>query len=186
MIPPNGATIHACPQGSRANKETRSPRGGAPRPSGDPVAGIATGRSFVTEAHQDPDLHHDIESITEALLAQAAGGQLSSAEVGRSLERAQIPPSQATTVIRALTDAGVLVLDGTLTKRAAVLAARSATAASKATTVKAVPDDTPDDTPPAKAARATRSRSAKLAAVPDAVDEPAEDGDATAKVAKAA
>ena len=53
------------------------------------AAGLATGRSFVTETRQDPDLRRsgaDVQSITDALIAHAAasGGQLTSTEVGAS------------------------------------------------------------------------------------------------------
>src|SRR5690606_27107464 len=50
-----------------------------------------TERSFVTETRQDPDLRRlgaDVQSITDALIAQAAteGGQLSPDDVGDRLE----------------------------------------------------------------------------------------------------
>jgi RNA polymerase primary sigma factor len=153
----------------------------------------------VTETRQDPDLHNnaalrenpapgaDIQSITEALLTRAAnsGGQLTSAEVGASLEQAQVPPAEAKRVVRALTEAGVLVFDGTRPSRARVVAARAATAASKTTTVKAGPDaETTADAPATKATKASRSKPAKLAAVPDAdVETAVDDADEGAKPA---
>ncbi len=103
----------------------------------------------------------DVQSITEALLAHAAGagGQLSSAEVGLRLEAAQVTPAQAKKVLRALTQSGAVAVDGSTalspsSGRAAartsgrsaparVAAARSATAASRATTVKAETGDAP-------------------------------------------
>jgi RNA polymerase primary sigma factor len=105
----------------------------------------------VTETRQDPDLRHigaDVQSITDALLAHAAssGGTLTSAEVGRRLEEAAVTPAQAKKLVRTLAEAGVLVFEATpqsRTKTAArggstrVVAARAATAASRATTVKA-------------------------------------------------
>jgi len=153
----------------------------------------------VTETRQDPDLRNDaalrenpapgadIQSITEALLSRAAssGGQLTSAEVGGSLEQAQVPPAEAKRVVRALTEAGVLVIDGTRPTRARVVAARAATAASKTTTVKAAPDaETTADAPATKATKASRSKPAKLAAVPDAdVETTVGDADEGAKPA---
>ncbi|MDY7086720.1 MAG: RNA polymerase sigma factor region1.1 domain-containing protein, partial [Actinomycetota bacterium] len=100
---------------------------------------IAFGRSFVTEAHQNGA---DVRSLTEALIAhaQGAGGQLTSAEVARTLESAQVNPAQAKKILRGLMDAGITVaVDGTSSTRRKVSAARSATPASKATTAKAAP-----------------------------------------------
>ncbi|WP_246607540.1 RNA polymerase sigma factor [Actinoplanes toevensis] len=101
---------------------------------------IASGRSFVTEAHQNGA---DVRSLTEALIAhaQGAGGQLTSAEVARTLESAEVNPAQAKKILRGLVDAGVtVVVDGSAsTRRPKVAAARAATPASKATTAKAAP-----------------------------------------------
>src|SRR5215468_10018429 len=93
---------------------------------------IASGRSFVTEVHQNGA---DVRSLTEALIAraQSAGGQLMSAEVGRTLESAQVNPAQARKILRGLVDAGItVVVDGSAsTRRSKVSAARAATPASK-------------------------------------------------------
>ena len=73
---------------------------------------IASGRSFVTEAHQTGA---DVRSLTEALIAhaQGAGGQITSAEVVQTVESAEVTPAQAKKILRALVDAGVtVVVDG--------------------------------------------------------------------------
>jgi RNA polymerase primary sigma factor len=100
---------------------------------------IASGRSFVTEAHHNGA---DVRSLTEALIAhaQGAGGQLTSAEVAHTLESAQVNPAQAKKILRGLVDADVtVVVDGSVSTRRKVAAARAATPASKATTAKAAP-----------------------------------------------
>jgi RNA polymerase primary sigma factor len=100
---------------------------------------IASGRSFVTEAHQTGA---DVRSLTEALIAhaQGAGGQITSAEVVQTVESAEVTPAQAKKILRALVDAGVtVVVDGSASTRRKVAAARAATPASKATTAKATP-----------------------------------------------
>jgi RNA polymerase primary sigma factor len=100
---------------------------------------IASGRSFVTEAHQTGA---DVRSLTEALIAhaQGAGGQVTSAEVVQTVESAEVTPAQAKKILRALVDAGVtVVVDGSASTRRKVAAARAATPASKATTAKATP-----------------------------------------------
>jgi RNA polymerase primary sigma factor len=141
----------------------------------------------VTETRQDPDLHHigaDVQSITDALLAHAAtaGGQLTSAEVGRRLEEAEVTPAQAKKLVRTLAEAGVIAFDAPAARPKAatgrggrVLAARAATAASRATTLKAAGEDDDEASlepgmepamEAAKPAKAARSRStAKLSAV---------------------
>ncbi|SDY47478.1 RNA polymerase, sigma 70 subunit, RpoD [Micromonospora pattaloongensis] len=81
----------------------------------------------------------DVRSLTDALIAHAerAGGQLTSAEVARSVESAEVTPAQAKKILRALADAGItVVVDGSASTRRRVAAARSATPASKATTAK--------------------------------------------------
>ncbi|MET3429448.1 RNA polymerase primary sigma factor [Actinoplanes tereljensis] len=94
----------------------------------------------MTEAHQNGA---DVRSLTEALIAhaQGAGGQLTSAEVARTLESAQVNPAQAKKILRGLVDADItVVVDGSAsTRRPKVSAARAATPASKATTAKAAP-----------------------------------------------
>jgi RNA polymerase primary sigma factor len=101
---------------------------------------IASGRSFVTEAHQNGA---DVRSLTEALIthAQGAGGQLTSAQVAHTLESAAVNPAQAKKILRGLVDAGItVVVDGSAsTRRPKVAAARSTTPASRATTAKTAP-----------------------------------------------
>jgi RNA polymerase primary sigma factor len=122
---------------------------------------IAFGRSFVTEAHQNGA---DVRSLTEALIAhaQGAGGQLTSAEVARTLESAEVNPAQAKKILRGLVDAGVtVVVDGSASTRRKVAAARAATPASKATTAKAAP----------LAAKAAPPKQAAAASAPAEADE---------------
>nr|WP_205808831.1 RNA polymerase sigma factor [Micromonospora sp. HNM0581] len=69
--------------------------------------------------------------------AQSAGGQLTSAQLARTVESAEVTPAQAKKILRALSDAGVtVVVDGSASTRRRVAAARSATPASRATTAK--------------------------------------------------
>ncbi|MGK5678554.1 RNA polymerase sigma factor [Actinoplanes sp. URMC 104] len=122
---------------------------------------IASGRSFVTEAHQNGA---DVRSLTEALIAhaQGAGGQLTSAEVAHTLESAEVNPAQAKKILRGLVDAGVtVVVDGSASTRRKVAAARAATPASKATTAKAAP-----------ARKAPAPAPKQAAAAPEAGEEP--------------
>jgi RNA polymerase primary sigma factor len=91
----------------------------------------------------------DVQSITDALLAHAAslGGHLTSAEIGRTLHEAQVTPAQAKKLLRTLTEAGVVVFDGS-TKPARrkppappqVMAARVAPARPKVSTIRAAQD----------------------------------------------
>jgi len=106
----------------------------------------------VTEARQSGT---DVRTLTEALLAHAAGagGQLTSAEVARVVESADVTPSQAKKLLRGLADAGVtVVVDGSASTRRPVAAARSATPASRAATAKATPAKATETTGAAKAA----------------------------------
>ncbi len=102
----------------------------------------------MTEARQSEP---DVRTLTDTLLADAAktGGELSSAALAKAVEDAALSASQAKKLVRTLTEAGVLHVDGTasLGKRP-VAAARSATAAAKATTAKAPAKKA---TPPVKA-----------------------------------
>ena len=118
---------------------------------------IASGRSFVTEAHHNGA---DVRSLTEALIAhaQGAGGQLTSAEVAHTLESAQVNPAQAKKILRGLVDAGVtVVVDGSASTRRKVAAARAATPASKATTAKAAPAKKATPAPPKQAEAPAKS-----------------------------
>ncbi|SCL31571.1 RNA polymerase sigma factor [Micromonospora inyonensis] len=81
----------------------------------------------------------DVRSLTDTLIAhaQSAGGQLTSAQLARTVESAEVTPAQAKKILRALSDAGVtVVVDGSASTRRRVAAARSATPASRATTAK--------------------------------------------------
>jgi RNA polymerase primary sigma factor len=134
---------------------------------------IASGRSFVTEAHHNGA---DVRSLTEALIthAQGAGGQLTSAEVAHTLESAQVNPAQAKKILRGLVDAGItVVVDGSVSTRRKVAAARAATPASKATTAKAAPAK--------KAAPTQKQAEAPSAAPAKAVPAAADGGAAPAK-----
>ncbi|MGC1212195.1 MAG: RNA polymerase sigma factor region1.1 domain-containing protein, partial [Micromonospora sp.] len=81
----------------------------------------------------------DVRSLTDTLIthAQSAGGQLTSAQLARTVESAEVTPAQAKKILRALSDAGVtVVVDGSASTRRRVAAARAATPASRATTAK--------------------------------------------------
>ncbi|WP_422752730.1 RNA polymerase sigma factor [Micromonospora sp. WMMD708] len=82
----------------------------------------------------------DVRSLTDTLIAhaQSAGGQLTSAQLARTVESAEVTPAQAKKILRALSEAGVtVVVDGSASTRPRrVAAARSATPASRATTAK--------------------------------------------------
>ncbi|GAA1770771.1 RNA polymerase sigma factor [Luedemannella helvata] len=135
----------------------------------------------------------DVRSLTDSLIAvaAAAGGQLTSAELGRTLDAADVSPSQAKKLLRSLADAGVtVVVDGSAgTPRRKVAAARSATPASKAATARAGAAEaaagaaekaprpaakTPAKATPIKAAKATK-------AVPTPADAPESESVAAAK-----
>ena len=73
---------------------------------------FASGRSFVTEPRQPGA---DVRSLTDTLIAhaQSAGGQLTSAQLARTVETAEVTPAQAKKILRALSEAGVtVVVDG--------------------------------------------------------------------------
>ncbi|MFG1651331.1 RNA polymerase sigma factor [Micromonospora sp. NPDC049275] len=81
----------------------------------------------------------DVRSLTDTLIAhaQSAGGQLTSAQLARTVETAEVTPAQAKKILRALSEAGVtVVVDGSASTRRRVAAARSTTPASRATTAK--------------------------------------------------
>ncbi|GIG86794.1 RNA polymerase sigma factor [Plantactinospora endophytica] len=116
----------------------------------------------------------DVRSLTDTLIAHAqnAGGQLTSAELARTVESAEVTPAQAKKILRALSDAGVtVVVDGSASTRRRVSAARSATPASRATTAKATkksappaPKQAPAADEAAGAARKPAARKPTLAA----------------------
>jgi RNA polymerase primary sigma factor len=147
MIPADGVTIHAYPRATdRRHRPARNSgalnhigpaRRLALRWPTRPCSLIASGRSFVTEPRHTGA---DVRSLTDTLIAHAqnAGGQLTSAELARTVESAEVTPAQAKKILRALSDAGVtVVVDGSVSTRRRVAAARSATPASRATTAKA-------------------------------------------------
>ena len=95
----------------------------------------------------------DVRSLTTALIAAAegAGGQITSAQVARTVEDANVTPAQAKKVLRALAEAGVtVVVDGSVGSR--VAAARASSPAAKATTARAEPARSRSKAKPAKAA----------------------------------
>jgi RNA polymerase primary sigma factor len=150
----------------------------------------------------------DVRIITDALIAtaQQGGGHLTSAEVQRTVESAEVTPAQAKKILRAIVDAGVRIsVDDSAPTRRRVAAARSATPASRATTAKATPKkaatpkqgagpDDGEDEPVANAAangaEAADGKPAAKAAAKSAAKAPAKaakkaaEGAAPAKVAK--
>ncbi|ASW54173.1 RNA polymerase sigma factor [Plantactinospora sp. KBS50] len=120
----------------------------------------------------------DVRSLTDTLIAHAqnAGGQLTSAELARSVESAEVTPAQAKKILRALSEAGVtVVVDGSASTRRKVAAARSATPASRVTTAKATkkaapPAPAPKQAPAAEEAPAAARKTAARRAAPAAAD----------------
>ncbi|MCW3842695.1 RNA polymerase sigma factor [Micromonospora yasonensis] len=134
----------------------------------------------------------DVRSLTDTLIAhaQSAGGQLTSAQLARTVESAEVTPAQAKKILRALSEAGVtVVVDGSASTRRRVAAARSATPASRATTAKTTKKaaaPAPKQAPAAEEAPATpapRKATARKAAGTTA--EVAAKAAAPAKAAKA-
>ena len=67
----------------------------------------------------------DVRSLTDTLIAhaQSAGGQLTSAQLARTVESAEVTPAQAKKILRALSEAGVtVVVDGSASTRRRVAA----------------------------------------------------------------
>ncbi|GIG99628.1 RNA polymerase sigma factor [Plantactinospora mayteni] len=128
----------------------------------------------------------DVRSLTDTLIAHAqnAGGQLTSAELARTVESAEVTPAQAKKILRALSDAGVtVVVDGSASTRRRVAAARSATPASRATTAKATKKSAPPAPKQAPAADESAGGARKPAARKPAL---AADGATPAGAAKPA
>ncbi|KAB1914601.1 RNA polymerase sigma factor [Micromonospora sp. AMSO31t] len=134
----------------------------------------------------------DVRSLTDTLIAhaQSAGGQLTSAQLARTVESAEVTPAQAKKILRALSEAGVtVVVDGSASTRRRVAAARSATPASRATTAKTTKkaagaigsatgttaEVAAKTAAPAKATKTTRATKATVAAK-NAAAKPAKDG----------
>ena len=67
----------------------------------------------------------DVRSLTDTLVAHASshGGQLTSADLGRTLDAADVSPTEAKKLLRSLAEAGVTVVyDGSATTRRRVVA----------------------------------------------------------------
>ncbi|MEV4628885.1 RNA polymerase sigma factor [Micromonospora sp. NPDC049523] len=126
----------------------------------------------------------DVRSLTDTLIAHAqnAGGQLTSAELARTVESAEVTPAQAKKILRALSDAGVtVVVDGSASTRRRVAAARSATPASRATTAKATAKKA--SPAPKQATGADEATPARKAAAPRAASEAGKPAETPAKAA---
>ncbi|MEV4822399.1 RNA polymerase sigma factor [Micromonospora sp. NPDC049274] len=123
----------------------------------------------------------DVRSLTDTLIAhaQSAGGQLTSAQLARTVETAEVTPAQAKKILRALSEAGVtVVVDGSASTRRRVAAARSTTPASRATTAKttkkaaapapkqAPASDEPASTPAPRKVAARKAADGAAAATP--------------------
>ncbi|MBY8871174.1 RNA polymerase sigma factor [Micromonospora sp. PLK6-60] len=129
----------------------------------------------------------DVRSLTDTLIAhaQSAGGQLTSAQLARTVESAEVTPAQAKKILRALSEAGVtVVVDGSASTRRRVAAARSATPASRATTAKTTKKaaPAPKQAPAAEEAPAAPARKAaprKAAATGEGAAAPAKATKAT-------
>ncbi|MEU9506661.1 RNA polymerase sigma factor [Micromonospora sp. NPDC048170] len=133
----------------------------------------------------------DVRSLTDTLIAhaQSAGGQLTSAQLARTVESAEVTPAQAKKILRALSEAGVtVVVDGSASTRRRVAAARSATPASRATTAKTTKKavaPAPKQAPAADEAPAPAPRKAAPRKAAGTTAEVAAKAAAPAKAAKA-
>ncbi|SCF30568.1 RNA polymerase primary sigma factor [Micromonospora viridifaciens] len=143
---------------------------------------------FVTEPRHTGA---DVRSLTDTLIAhaQSAGGQLTSAQLARTVESAEVTPAQAKKILRALSEAGVtVVVDGSATTRRRVAAARSATPASRATTAKTTKKaaaPAPKQAPAAEEAPAPAPRKATARKAAGTTAEVAAKAAAPAKATKA-
>jgi RNA polymerase primary sigma factor len=84
----------------------------------------------------------DVRTLADTLISRAAanGGHLTSAEVAKTVESADVTPAQAKKLLRSLAESGVtVVVDDSANGRRRVTAARAATPASKAATAKTAP-----------------------------------------------
>ncbi|MGK5739091.1 RNA polymerase sigma factor [Micromonospora sp. URMC 103] len=111
----------------------------------------------------------DVRSLTDTLIAhaQSAGGQLTSAQLARTVESAEVTPAQAKKILRALSEAGVtVVVDGSASTRRRVAAARSATPASRATTAKTTKKAAPPAPKQAPASEESPAPAPRKAAAP--------------------
>ncbi|SCL22096.1 RNA polymerase, sigma 70 subunit, RpoD [Micromonospora rhizosphaerae] len=133
----------------------------------------------------------DVRSLTDTLIAHAqnAGGQLTSAQLARTVESAEVTPAQAKKILRALSEAGVtVVVDGSASTRRRVAAARSATPASRATTAKTTKKaaaPAPKQAPAAEEAPAPAPRKATARKAAGTTAEVAAKAAAPAKATKA-
>jgi RNA polymerase primary sigma factor len=101
---------------------------------GTPYMHIASGRSSVSEARRTGA---DVPALARTLISQAEHESVTSAQVARTVELTGATPAQARQVLRALANAGVtVVVDGTVSTRQRVSAARSAAPASKSSTAR--------------------------------------------------
>ncbi|SCL47598.1 RNA polymerase, sigma 70 subunit, RpoD [Micromonospora eburnea] len=143
---------------------------------------------FVTDPRQTGA---DVRSLTDTLIAhaQSAGGQLTSAQLARTVESAEVTPAQAKKILRALSEAGVtVVVDGSASTRRRVAAARSATPASRATTAKTTKKaaaPAPKQAPAAEEATAPAPRKATARKAAGTTAEVAAKAAAPAKATKA-
>ncbi len=79
-----------------------------------------------------------IPALANDLITQAENGRITSAQVARTMEAADATPAVAKKVLRALSEAGVtVVVDGSVSTRRRVAAARAASPAAKTTTARA-------------------------------------------------
>ncbi|PSK67104.1 RNA polymerase principal sigma factor HrdB [Micromonospora sp. MH33] len=132
----------------------------------------------------------DVRSLTDTLIAhaQSAGGQLTSAQLARTVESAEVTPAQAKKILRALSEAGVtVVVDGSASTRRRVAAARSAPPASRAPTAKTTKKaaaPAPKQAPAAEEAPAPAPRKATARKVAGTTAEVAATAAAPAKATK--
>ncbi|WP_275415677.1 sigma-70 factor domain-containing protein, partial [Virgisporangium aliadipatigenens] len=109
----------------------------------------------------------DIRSLADALIARAnaAGGQVTSAEVAAAVEDSGVNPAQAKKLLRALAEASVnIVVDDSANGRRRVSAARATTPASKAATARTSAPAKPAESGDAAAARPAKAAPVRKAA----------------------
>jgi RNA polymerase primary sigma factor len=133
----------------------------------------------------------DVRSLADTLITRAttSGGQLTSAEVAHAVESAEVTPTQAKKLLRALAESGVtVVVDDSGSSRRRVAAARAATPASKVTTAKAPAPAAPRATQPATDSdlAAQPAKVAKKAAMKKATDEATDDAARPARATRKA
>src|SRR4051794_29046913 len=120
MMAAESVTIHACPSVAdpprvlrRSGRTQTTGHSARPRRARDrqhsAVLAHRTGRSFVTAARQPGA---DVRSLADTLISRAAanGGHLTSTEVARTVESADVTPAQAKKLLRSLAESGVTVM----------------------------------------------------------------------------